>query len=66
MPGEIVAVFYDRTFVVKCGDHSFYVTDWEAPEGWCPHKGLVFESRPNPSWEKLTGMYGQAEYINGY
>lgn len=56
VPGQIVATFHDNTFVVRCGDDSYYVTDWEAPEHWEPRKGTIFESRTNPSWEKLKEM----------
>lgn len=55
-PGEIVAAFHDGTFVVKCADATFYVTEWEAP-GWRPRSGTRLRSMTNPSWEKLEGMY---------
>lgn len=55
-PGTVVAVFSDRTFLVKTGDQAFYVTDWEAPEGWQPRFGVVFRSEKNPSWEMLARM----------
>ncbi len=59
IPGEIIASFYDSTFIVKTGDSSFYVIDWEAPEDWTIQKGYIFESHTNPSWEKLRQMAEQ-------
>lgn len=57
VPGEIVAVFHDGTFVVRCVDHPYLVLEWEAEEeGWRPREGTVFESRTNPSWKKLREM----------
>lgn len=55
-PGKIVAVFHDETYVVQCGDGSFYVTKWEGPDGWRPSKGKKFDSRVNRSWDKLKAM----------
>jgi len=55
LPGEIVAAFNDGTFVVQCGEHSYYVTDWEGA-GWTPAVGMILESKTNASWEKLARM----------
>ncbi len=59
-PGQIVAAFHDQTFVVQCGDHPYYVTDWEAPQGWQPERGMNFRSVHNASWEMLEMMHGDA------
>lgn len=60
VPGEIVAVFHDGTFVVRCVDHTYLVLEWEAEgEDWRPREGAVFESRTNPSWQKLRAMEGR-------
>ncbi|WP_051694108.1 formyltransferase family protein [Desulfohalovibrio reitneri] len=57
-PGEIAAVFEDETFVAVCaGGAGYLVTDWDAPDGWRPAEGRVFESRENPGWEKLAAMH---------
>lgn len=55
-PGEIVAAFHDQSFVVRCGDISFCVDQWEAPKDWQPRVGHVFKSQTNPSWQKLEAM----------
>lgn len=56
-PGEIVGVFHDNTFAVRCGDAAYYVNDWESPDGAVPAQGVVLESAPNASLDKLATMY---------
>lgn len=55
-PGTIVANHFDGTFVVRTGDASLFVSEWEATENWTPDKGETFVSKNNPSWEKLEEM----------
>ncbi len=56
-PGEIVGVFHDNTFTVRCGDVAYYVNDWESPDGAVPVQGEVLESGTNRSLDKLVSMY---------
>ena len=48
-PGTVVQVFRPSDqFVVKTGDGTLLVTDWEADD-WYPERGTVLESLPNDS-----------------
>ncbi len=55
-PGEIVRDFSDGTFLVKTGDFTYYVTEWDAEGDWSPDTESEFENRENPSWDKLAQM----------
>jgi len=55
-PGTIVATFHDGTFVVKTGDLSLYIREWEATDQWKPEKHQTFVSRENSSWDELDKM----------
>lgn len=60
-PGEVVGVFHDNTFAVRCGDVAYYVNDWESPEGAIPAKGEILDSGTNRSLSKLAAMYAGTE-----
>ncbi|MCG8551790.1 MAG: hypothetical protein MI799_15415 [Desulfobacterales bacterium] len=60
-PGEVVGVFNDNTFAVRCGDLTYYVNDWESPDEAIPAQGDIFESVANQSLNKLTSMYAETE-----
>ena len=55
IPGTIVAVFTDGTFVVQCLQDTLYVTGWSA-ESWAPRPGLGLRSVDNRSHRLLAKM----------
>lgn len=54
-PGEIVEVFYDGTFIVRTGDTSLLVQEYEGPEVTEAHLGLRLTAlgQPRRIWENL-------------
>jgi len=55
--GEVVKVFHDNSFVVRCGDAAYYINDWESPDGVTPVQGDILDSGINQSLNKLAKMY---------
>lgn len=61
-PGTVVGAFHDGTFAVKAGDGSYFVSDWDSPDGWTPAEDNVLHSEHNRSLEKLEAMYAQTDH----
>lgn len=55
-PGNIVEVFTDSSFVVKCFVDTLLVLEYETIDNWEPEVGQCFISIPNDSWQKLARM----------
>lgn len=56
IPGAIVEVFIDGTFIVQCFVDTLLVLEYESYADWRPQVGLIFQSLPNKSWLKLAQM----------
>jgi methionyl-tRNA formyltransferase len=61
IPGQIVDVFTDGSFVVQCFVDTLLVLEYESQNRWIPKVGEVFKSLPNRSWKKLAQMKMEEE-----
>ncbi len=63
VPGQIVDIFSDNSFIVQCFVDTLMVLEYEPQTEWKPEVGRTFTSIFNSSWLKLARM--KTEESNG-